>query len=219
MPKKRKSVPLTRRLKPTQERSKTTVELIVTTTALLLDEVGFERFNTNLLAERAKIRVRTIYRYFPNKYAIIIELTKRLAVDWDRWESTFYEHLADPAVDWRMSLRENRARWMENAQRVPGALSVLQAMNATPELTDLHVKMSDDMAEKMARALRSRGLRLPSVHLMAISRTMVNSMNTGLDLSMRLSGAEHRQFVSEVLTSQEAYLDLYLRDLRAVVGD
>jgi AcrR family transcriptional regulator len=189
------------------------VELIVTTTALLLDEVGFERFNTNLLAERANIRVRTIYRYFPNKYAIITALTRRLAVEWDRWESAFYEAIANPAVDWKVALRENRAQWMQNAQRVPGALSVLQAMNATPELIDLQVKMADGMAEKMARALKSRGSRLSAVHLMAIARTMVNSMNTGLDVSMRLTGTEHRHFVSEVLASQEAYLDLYLRDL------
>gem|GEM_PF-3741907 len=65
-------------------------------------------------------------------------------------------------------------------------------MNATPELIDLHIKMADQMA---------------------IARTMVSSMNTGLDVSMRLTGTERRHFVSEVLASQEAYLDLYLRDL------
>jgi len=212
MPKKKKSVPLAGRLKPTQERSKITVELILTTTALLLDEVGFERFNTNLLAERANIRVRTVYRYFPNKYAIIIALTKRLAVEWDRWESVFYESIANPAIDWKRALRENRAHWMRNAERVPGALSVLQAMNATPELSELHAKMADDMAEKLAHALTSRGLALPPARIMAIARTIINSMNTGLDLSMRLKGAEHRYFVSEVMASQEAYLELYLRD-------
>jgi AcrR family transcriptional regulator len=209
---KKTAVALNRRLKPTQKRAKDSVELILATTATLLDEVGVEGFNTNLLAERADIRVRTVYRYFPNKYAVIIALTKRLAVEWDRWEAQLYERIANPLADWRLALRETRAEWMSKAQCVPGALSVLQAMNATPELRDLHVNMSETMSQKMADALRARGLKLPPAHILSIARTVINSMNTGLDISLRLKGNELRQFTSELAASQEAYLELYLTD-------
>ena len=44
---------------------------ILETAAELVDEVGVVGFTTNLLAERAGIRVRTIYRYFPSKLGVL----------------------------------------------------------------------------------------------------------------------------------------------------
>src|ERR1700677_3888292 len=209
---KKRQVTLNRRLKPTQTRAKHTVELILATTATLLDEVGVEAFNTNLLAERASIRVRTVYRYFPNKYAVIFALTKALAVDWDRWGAELYRQMAEPAANWRLALRENHVQWLSNARRVPGALSVLQAMYSTPELTDLHVKFFESMSQKLATALRTRGLQLPPVRTLSVARTVINSMTSGLDILLRLKDQEHREFASELAASQEAYLELYLKD-------
>jgi AcrR family transcriptional regulator len=210
---KKTQVTLSRRLKPTQARAKDTVELILATTASLLDEVGVEKFNTNLLAEKAGIRVRTIYRYFPNKYAVIFALTKALAVDWDRWSTELYKNMANPLADWRLALRENHVKWLGNARRVPGALSVLQAMNSTPELTDLHVNIFETMSRKFAAALRARGLKLTPIRTLSIARAVSNSMTTGLDILLRLKGKEQREFASELAASQEAYLELYLKDL------
>jgi AcrR family transcriptional regulator len=210
--KKKRPISLDGRLKPTQERAKDSVELILSTAARLLDEVGVERFNTNLLAERANIRVRTVYRYFPNKYAVIVALTKALAVEWDRWESQFYTRMADPSADWRQALSDNHVRWMKIARGVPGALSVLQAMDSTPELKYLHVDIFESQVQKLVAALRTRGLKLPPVHLLSVARTVINSMNTGMDLSLRLKGNEYRQITLELAASQAAYLEKYLDD-------
>jgi len=216
MPKKKRSAPLGRRVNPTQERAKETVDLILDTTASLLDEVGVEAFNTNLLAQRAGILVRTVYRYFPNKYAVIAALTRRLAVEWDRWDARFFEDIADPKRDWKLALRENHIEWLDNAHRVPGGISVLQAMNATPELTELHASIFENMSRRLAAALAERGLSLPAARLLSIARMVINSMTSGMDVALRLKGAEYRQFVAELATSQEAYLGLYLDELESV---
>jgi AcrR family transcriptional regulator len=203
---------IVRRVEPTQKRAEDSVQTILATTAALLDEVGVEGFNTNLLAERAGIRVRTVYRYFPNKYAVIIALTEALALKWDRWMGQLYGRLADPHADWRSALRDTRVEWLSNARRVPGSLSVLQAMNATPELQELHFRIFEDMSQKVATALGLRGLQLPAATLLSIARTVINAMNSGLDISLRLKGIESRQFVTELDVSQEAYLGMYLKD-------
>jgi AcrR family transcriptional regulator len=200
---------LVRRVQPMQKRAKDSVEAILATTAKLLDEVGVEAFNTNLLAERAKLRVRTIYRYFPNKYAVIYALTEKLAVEWDRSMVDLYQCLADPNADWRGALKGARGGWLANSRRVPG-VSVLQAMNATPELNDLHFRIFEDMSLKTATALKERGLRLPPKRLLTIARTLINEINTGMDLYLRLSKDDARLFSAELHMSLVAYLEKYL---------
>ena len=152
---------LSGRHEPVQDRSKASVDRILAMTATLLDEVGIEGFNTNLLAERTGVRVRTVYRYFPNKYAVIVALTKRLAVQWDELMTDYYAKMSDPQVDWREVIHSSNRQWLHRARSVPGALSVLQAMNATPELQQLHFQIFEDMSKKLASALATRGVRQP----------------------------------------------------------
>ena len=67
----RRQVELLEKNRPRQERAKRTYESILVAAAELLVEVGVERISTNLIAERAGITVPALYRYFPNKYAVI----------------------------------------------------------------------------------------------------------------------------------------------------
>ncbi len=70
----RPEVELLEKNKPRQARAKRTYENILTAAAELLVEVGVERISTNLVAERAGITVPALYRYFPNKYAVLYAL-------------------------------------------------------------------------------------------------------------------------------------------------
>ena len=74
----RHRVELLEKNKPQQERAKRTYEAILAAAAKLLVEVGVERISTNLVAERAGITVPALYRYFPNKYAVLYALGARL---------------------------------------------------------------------------------------------------------------------------------------------
>ena len=70
----RRQVELLEKNKPRQERAKRTYEAILAAAAELLVDVGVERISTNLVAERAGITVPALYRYFPNKYAVLAAL-------------------------------------------------------------------------------------------------------------------------------------------------
>lgn len=208
---------LTERVEPVQDRAKRSVDSILETAAILLDEVGFDGFNTNLLAERAGVRIRTVYRYFPNKYAVIVALTKRLAVQWDSWILDFYAQIADPASDWKAGIRRSKREWLRRAQAVPGALSVLQATTATPELAELNFQVYEEMTRKLAGALLARGLRADSAKLKAIARTIINSTNSATDYYLRLSGKDAEDFWDEVTLSEELYLEYYFSGAGATV--
>jgi hypothetical protein len=51
------------------------------------------------------------HRYFPNKYAVILSLTERLAVEWDRSMAKLYRRLTYPNEDWSRALRDARGDW------------------------------------------------------------------------------------------------------------
>lgn len=66
------------RASPLQKRSNKTVEKILEAASQLLMEVGFEKLSTNVICTRAGVTPPALYRYFPNKYAVLKELGERL---------------------------------------------------------------------------------------------------------------------------------------------
>lgn len=60
------------RRRPRQARSRATWEVIVEAAAQVLERRGLAGFNTNAIAERAGVSVGSVYRYFPEKHAILV---------------------------------------------------------------------------------------------------------------------------------------------------
>ncbi|MFH5960663.1 TetR/AcrR family transcriptional regulator, partial [Clostridium perfringens] len=59
-------------------RARRTRERLLDVAGVLLGEVGIERISTNLICERAGLTPPALYRYFPNKYAVLEGLGQRL---------------------------------------------------------------------------------------------------------------------------------------------
>lgn len=72
-----KQPPRTPRKLPTQERSRATVDAILQATAYILVKRGWEALTTNVIAERAGVNIASLYQFFPNKEAIVLELERR----------------------------------------------------------------------------------------------------------------------------------------------
>ncbi len=65
------------RKRPEQDRSRATVDAIVAAAAHILVKHGYDAFTTNRVAERAGVSIGSLYQYFPNKEALLSELTRR----------------------------------------------------------------------------------------------------------------------------------------------
>jgi AcrR family transcriptional regulator len=76
MPRKLATTP---RKLPKQDRSRVTVEAILEATTRILVEEGYDRANTNRIAERAGISIGSLYQYFPNKESLITALMEQHA--------------------------------------------------------------------------------------------------------------------------------------------
>ena len=62
---------------PQQARSKATVEAILQATAYILIEDGYRSLTTNRVAERAGVNISSLYQFFPDKDALVVELKRR----------------------------------------------------------------------------------------------------------------------------------------------
>jgi AcrR family transcriptional regulator len=60
-----------------QARSRETVDALLRATARLLVRDGYERTNTNKIAEAAGVSVGSLYQYFPNKEALVAAVVDR----------------------------------------------------------------------------------------------------------------------------------------------
>lgn len=62
---------------PRQSRARDTVEVVLEAAAQVLEMSGEAGFNTNAVAERAGVSIGALYRYFPDKAAILRALALR----------------------------------------------------------------------------------------------------------------------------------------------
>ncbi len=60
-----------------QSRSQATVEAILEAAAQVFERHGYAEGTTNRIAERAGVSIGSLYQYFPNKDAILIEVSRR----------------------------------------------------------------------------------------------------------------------------------------------
>lgn len=66
-----------RRRTPRQPRGQATLDALVSATATLIDEVGYETLTTKAIAARAGVSIGSFYQFFPNKDAAIGDLVQR----------------------------------------------------------------------------------------------------------------------------------------------
>jgi AcrR family transcriptional regulator len=80
------------RNEPVQARSAARLTALLDAAAAVVDEIGYERLTTAMVAERAGASIGTVYRYFPDRIAVLQSLAARNA---DRVTGRILADLAD----------------------------------------------------------------------------------------------------------------------------
>ena len=83
-------VPLVR-TEPIQERSAARVDALLDAAAEVVDEIGFDRLTTAMVAERAGASIGTVYRYFPDRIVLLQALRDRAI---DRYRAAIVDRIA-----------------------------------------------------------------------------------------------------------------------------
>ncbi|MFZ7087789.1 TetR/AcrR family transcriptional regulator [Curtobacterium sp. RRHDQ10] len=95
------------RNEPVQARSSARLAGLLDAAAAVIDDIGFERLTTAMVAERAGASIGTVYRYFPDRIAVVealaIRCTQRLGARFldavDQSGATTWEQGIDALVD------------------------------------------------------------------------------------------------------------------------
>ncbi len=148
----KRQVELLEKNKPRQERAKRTYEAILESAAELLVEVGIERISTNLIAERAGITVPALYRYFPNKYAVINALGAVVMDKQNRVFRQWYEdHLPDPELQQMLDNIDALLLATYNVTlEQTGGVEIIQSLRAVGPLQALRLGSHRSVAAQFA---------------------------------------------------------------------
>jgi AcrR family transcriptional regulator len=153
-------VELDTKLKPRQKRAQTTYQTILEAAGELLAEAGIDRLSTNLVCKRAGITPPALYRYFPNKYALLKELGARLMADQDEavyaWQDEV-RPLRSRSVESDAEIRQAILKRVNDITRdFPGGSWVLRSLRAVPALSTVRIESRERVAERDFEVLADR---------------------------------------------------------------
>jgi AcrR family transcriptional regulator len=175
---------LSARKPPAQQRSTETYERILEIAAITLADVGIERLSTNLVCQRAGLTPPALYRYFPNKYALLCELGRRLMQQQNevvpRWitPNVFNGSIED--------LEHALAGLFLDTYRVtdavPGGVWILRALRAVPSVQQVRLESHAQVSEAQGQLLREAFPDVPQENLTMIGRIAVEMIYAGVEL-------------------------------------
>ena len=196
------------RTHPRQARSRETFERILDTAALILEERGVEEFNTNLLADRTGVGVRALYRYFPNKYAVLAALGERFAVAEMMWTGDLTD-LAGSA-DWRASIASAILAYYRAARMHVGYAALRAASFAIPELRKIDAGTTQQLESDLAIGLRGLGFNADEARLAVVCTVVIEASHGVLDVAIQRSGPSSDLIVEEFVQMVIAFLERHL---------
>lgn len=193
------------RERPKQARSQKTFDKILTEAALLLDEVGWDGFNTNLLAERAGYRISAVYRYFPNKLAIVSTLANQMVVEWDAWFDDF-EHTLLQERDFEKVWSQYIDLYLSSLKKMPGGAAIRRAMRSEPSLYAIDQADNDRLITKLANTLALYKEDMTASKAKLISRVLIESVVPLTDAVLESNPKTAKLLLVELKQMHAAYV-------------
>ncbi len=150
------------RVEPVQVRSSKRLVALLDATANVIADIGYETLTTAMVAERAGASIGTVYRYFPDRIAVLQALISR---NRQRAEETVVgalrsssassvEAAMDVVFDSYLGLFRNEPGF--RSLRLGDVLDIRPAQSARTGNADFAQLLGDEIAEKLSLTLDSK---------------------------------------------------------------
>lgn len=191
---------------PVQERSRQTVIRILDAAAAIADEQGVDAATTRAIADRAGVSYPSLYRFFPDREAILGELLERQCADLDArcieaertWRITSVADLLNNEID--LHVRYYREH--------PSTARIWMGGRTSPAVTAYVRARMRNLAERLHTILLNAGL-IPADTDPRAMLVAVEMADRLLELSFRDGG----DFDEDVLAIGRRALIAFGRDL------
>lgn len=196
--------------RPSRRRGLDTFEIILTTAGELLAEVGFERLTTNLVCQRAGLTPPALYRYFPNKYALLKELAHRLMDAQDKAVLAWIEAGGTQASTLEESVAKNRDLQKQiNAitRAFPGGDWILRALRALPVLQEVQTASRDSVAATLFEILRADNPGIDENRLRTATRLTTQMAYAATEMVLEEPDQDEDQINEEICWMVALYYD------------
>lgn len=192
---------------PRQARGRAAVSAILAATSGLLEEAGFDSLTTIAIAERAGVNIATLYRYYPNKFAIVRELAEGLE---DERSSASVQALSalERDQDWRKPVRDAIEAVAQLRIERPGARAIRRALQSSPALWDLDHEVVVRTADAIGPFLQRVNPQLATEQSKDIALVVVSTVTSLLDLTNDAPDQSPR-VQRELILMIERYLEPY----------
>ncbi|MEV3832744.1 TetR/AcrR family transcriptional regulator [Aeromonas allosaccharophila] len=157
---------LNMRRQPRQQRSQAVASRIEEATLSLLQEQGFAALNTNAIADRAGVGIKSLYHLYPNKEAIIC----RLAMGWLAAVCEAQQQIRIEATSWPQALVLLDEALEELDRRFVGYGALWHAMDLIPDLQIVEQQHERGQVLFWSALLRDFGCRWPEPELTTLVR-------------------------------------------------
>jgi len=196
------------RRRPSQQRGVATFERILSAAADILRNGGIEALSTNLVASQSGVNISSIYKFFPNKQAIIAALHRRNIQSRVTLLQQTLEGLSNP-LTWEQSLRQSvRLAW-EGHRSAPAGAALRRAMQASPELQELDGKANRDISLWVGERLQTL-TGLSAQNCVRVARLLIETATHTLDLAEQL---DDPGLICELENLLVGYLRHYVADV------
>jgi len=197
------------RAKSNRAKDEGSVERILKATEILLQERGHEALTTTIIAEAAGVNIATLYKYFPNKHAILVAIIKQ---NRDVWLKAADRSVTSVLAgsDWRATLEQIIDFAARRRQDQPGGHALRLAVLALPELQSFDREESLETAAFLSDFLIARGGLNPT-RAMQVARVAVDIGNSVLDLALFNPSEDPAIWIAEAKAAVCQYLTPHLQ--------
>ena len=143
------------RTKPSQPRGKERVRVILAASLELFRDHGLERVTTNDIVHRAGIPIGSLYRYYPNKDAIISALVALYVEDISHIFEDVGKHPMLRHLSWEEVLLLMVDGWVHYL-RLNGSFPLISAMKANPRLLAQNRKALNSFIRNFGKVIKKR---------------------------------------------------------------
>lgn len=178
---------------PSQQRSQATFNAILAASGEVLAEAGLDGFSTNAVCRRAGLTPPALYRYFPNKYALLKAVGEQLMASQDRcvlrW-LTADEGLVTDGTALAAALYEMLSEVVQATARFKGSATILRAMRTEPILRDVRQSSIGFLVKQAVAQLRELHPTAPPAEIQRVARVSVEAGTAMVELAIEETCAD-----------------------------